>query len=148
MAEVVAVVFDGAEGDAAEAVDFEDVLLLRRWGRSAILRRRGRGADVDVGFFAGADAVAGAVEGALLHIGVEGEVVEAAVGEAVAVICEFGGVECQSRFLEGGRCGDELLWWREVEGEVTTFCVFGSGDEVCFCEGRDRFVDTAARAKV
>ena len=48
MPEVVAVVLDAAEGDAAEAVDLEDEL-----GAS------GGGDDVDVGFFADADAVAG-----------------------------------------------------------------------------------------
>ena len=49
-------------------------------------RSRRWGADVDVGFFAGTDAVACAVEGAFFLVGVEGEVVEAAVREAVAVV--------------------------------------------------------------
>lgn len=48
MLEVVAVVLDAAEGDAAESVDLEDELGARRGGD-----------DVDVGLFAHADAVAG-----------------------------------------------------------------------------------------
>ncbi len=75
MPEVVAVVFYGAEGYAAEPVDFEDVL-----------GSRGGGDDEDVGFFADTDLVAGAVEGFAFHVGVEGKVVEAAVGEAVSVV--------------------------------------------------------------
>lgn len=46
--EVVAVVLDAAEGDAAEAVDLQYEL-----------GACGGGDDVDVGFFADADAVAG-----------------------------------------------------------------------------------------
>ena len=46
--EVVAVVLDAAEGDAAESVDLQDELGAGRGGY-----------DVDVGFFAHADAVAG-----------------------------------------------------------------------------------------
>ena len=41
---------------------------------------------MNVGFFAGADARACGVEGSALEMGVKSEVVEAAVGEAVAVI--------------------------------------------------------------
>ncbi len=75
MAEVIAVGFDRAEGDAAQAVDFHDELPVR-----------GGGADVDVGFLAAADHVAGGVEGFLLEVRVQGEVVVAAVGEAVSVV--------------------------------------------------------------
>ena len=75
VAEVVAVGFDGTEGDAAEAVDLEDVL-----------RTVGVRDDKDVGFFADADLVADGVELLALQVGVEGEVVEAAVGQAVAVV--------------------------------------------------------------
>ena len=46
------------------------------WGR----------ADVDVGFFADADAVADAVDVGAFEGGVEGEVVETAVCEAVAIV--------------------------------------------------------------
>ncbi len=46
----------------------------------------GVGDDEDVGFFADADLVAYGVEVFALEVGVEGEVVEAAVCEAVAVI--------------------------------------------------------------
>ena len=69
VAQVVAVRFHRAEGDATEAVDFEDAL-----------GSRGRGADEDVGFLADADARAEGVEGGFLEVGVQGEVVEAAVG--------------------------------------------------------------------
>ena len=75
MFQVIAVVLDAAEGHAAEAVDLED-LLDSRWG----------GAEVDVGFFADADAGADAVDGIAFEMRVQGEVVETAVGEAVAVI--------------------------------------------------------------
>lgn len=44
------------------------------------------GDDEDVGFFADADLVADGVDGAVFLVCVQGEVVEAAVGEAVAVI--------------------------------------------------------------
>lgn len=80
LAQVVAVGLDGAERDAAEAVDLEDQL-----------GARGVGDDHDVGFFADADAAADAVDVLLGGVRVEGEVVEAAVGEAVAVVlCVFG----------------------------------------------------------
>lgn len=75
LAQVVAVGLDGAEGDAAEAMDLEDVL-----GAGGV------GDDEDVGFFADADLVADGVEVLSLEVRVEGEVVEAAVGEAVAVV--------------------------------------------------------------
>lgn len=80
VAQVVAVRFDGAEGDAAEAVDFEDELAAR-----------GRGDDEDVGFFAHADLVADAVDGGFGAVRVQREVVEPAVGEPVAVV--FGVLE-------------------------------------------------------
>ena len=75
MPEVVSVGFYGAEGYAAKTVDFEEVL-----------GSGGGGHDIDVGFFADADLVAGAVEGFALEVGVEGEVVEAAVGKAVSIV--------------------------------------------------------------
>lgn len=46
----------------------------------------GGGGDVDVGFFADADLVAEGIEVRAFEVRVKGEVVEAAVGEAVAVI--------------------------------------------------------------
>ena len=75
MAEVIAVGFHGAEGYAAKAMDFQDVLYTRA-----------RGDDEDIGFFTRADLVADRVDGRVLLVGVEGEVVEAAVGEAVSII--------------------------------------------------------------
>ena len=58
LSKVVAIRFDGPEGDAAESVNFEDELLA------------GRGGDDEyVGFFAGADLVANAVESALFLVG-------------------------------------------------------------------------------
>lgn len=74
-AQVVAVGLDGAEGDAAEAVDLEDAL------DAGVV-----GDEEDVALLADADAVADAVDGALAGVGVQGEVVEAAVGQAVAVV--------------------------------------------------------------
>ena len=41
---------------------------------------------VDVGFFANADAVTCAVEGFVFKVGVECEIIEAAVGETVTII--------------------------------------------------------------
>ena len=76
MPEVVAVVLDAAEGDAAEAVDLVDELGPRRRGHGVAGRR------LDA-----ADAVAGRVEGFPFQISVQGEIVEAAVGEAVSVGC-------------------------------------------------------------
>ena len=72
---VVAVVLDGAEGDSAETVEFEDVLF-----------SGGGGDDIDIGFFSHADLVADGIDGGLFLEGVESEVVEAAVGKAVAII--------------------------------------------------------------
>ena len=118
LAQVVAVVLDGAEGDAAEPMDLEDALLFI-WlvlvaGFGGKVRGSRRGADVDVGFLAGADAGTGAVEGVALQVGVEREVVEAAVGEAVAVV----------------------------------FGILGAGDEVRFGQGGYGFVDSTAAAEV
>lgn len=118
MAEVVAVSFYAAKGDAAEPVDFKDQLALmvgwvrirmHRCGGGCGLRdhggaagrscggsgscgggRRGRRigeGDVDVGFFARADHLPGRVQGFALEVRVQREVVETAVGEAVAVVC-------------------------------------------------------------
>lgn len=75
LAQVVPVGFHGAEGDAAEAVDLEHHL-----------GAGGGGNDEDVGFFAHADLVADGVDGVMFLVGVQGEVVQAAVGEAVTVI--------------------------------------------------------------
>lgn len=58
MLEVVTVVLDASEGYAAQAVDFQD-----------ILGAGGGGYDVDVGFFAHADAVAGRVQGLPFKVG-------------------------------------------------------------------------------
>lgn len=117
MLQIIAIVFDAAEGDAAESVDLEDELGAG-WG----------GADVDVGFFADADAVACAVEGGAFEVGVEGEVVESAVGEAVSVIW-------------GLIVSVVIGKWVGVGG---TFCIFHSSDQVRFCEGGDGFVDSAS----
>lgn len=57
--EIVAVGLDGAEGDAAEAVDFEDALDAELIGD-----------DEDVAFFADADLVADAVDGFGFAVGV------------------------------------------------------------------------------
>ncbi len=59
MFEIIAVGFYAAEGDAAEAVDLQNVL-----------GAGGGGAHIDVGFFADADAVACAVEGRAFEMGV------------------------------------------------------------------------------
>lgn len=75
MPEIVPVIFYGAEGYAAKPMDFKDVL-----------GSGGRGDNEDVGFLSNANLVAGAVEGFAFKVGVEGEVVEAAVGEAVSII--------------------------------------------------------------
>lgn len=75
MPEVVTVVLDAAEGYAAQAVDFQNKLAAG-----------GGGYDVDVGFFAHADAVAGRVQSLPFEMGVQGEIVKAAVGETVPVV--------------------------------------------------------------
>ena len=75
MAEVIPVGFYGAEGDAAETVEFEDLCAAGRGG-----------GDVDVAFFAYAYLVSETEDRVAATVGVEREVVEAAVGEAVTVI--------------------------------------------------------------
>lgn len=106
LAQVVAIILDGAEGDAAEPMNLEDALLIIRLvlvtGLGGRIWGSGRGAEVDVGFLAGTDAGAGAVEGVALQVGVEGEVVEAAVGEAVAVVFGILGAGDEVRFGKGG----------------------------------------------
>ena len=85
MAEIVAVGLDGSEGDAAQTVDLADELAGRGFLGFGV--GEGRGEDeVDVGFFAGANTGACGGEGVPREVGVEGKVVKAAVGEAVAVV--------------------------------------------------------------
>lgn len=79
MAQVIAIVLDAAEGDAAQSVDFQRALSPTR-----------RGSDVDIRFFARADLLACGVEDLPLLMRVQGEVVEASVGETVAVVCGLG----------------------------------------------------------
>lgn len=129
MPEIVAVVFYATERDAAQPVDFQYVLGTV-WG----------GADVDVAFFADADAVTGGIEGGVFEVRVEGEVVEAAVGEAVAIVWGFKG--SASRV---GSCTGRM--WGERVGGVT-FGIFRPGDEVYFCEGGYAFVDTASTSQM
>ena len=101
MAQVVPIVLYRAEGYAAESVDLQDVLLVR-WGRGTWW-----GADVNVALFAGADAGARAVECVPLLMRVQGEVVQAAVSEAVSVVC------CVQETLLSVYAGGE---WRGLEG--------------------------------
>ncbi len=77
MLQVVPVVLDATERDASESVNFEYKLLAG-----------GVCDHVDVGFFANADAVPCAVEDFVFEVGVECEIVEAAVGETVAIVWE------------------------------------------------------------
>ncbi len=77
MLQVVSVVLNAAERDTAESVDFEYELLAG-----------GVRDHVDVGFFANANAVACAVESFVFEVGVECEIVKAAVGETVAIVWE------------------------------------------------------------
>ena len=77
MFQIVSVILDAAKRDAAESVDFEYELLAG-----------GVCDHVDVGFFANADAVACAVKSFVFKVGVKSEVVEAAVGETVTIVCE------------------------------------------------------------
>lgn len=77
MLQVVSVILDAAERDTAESVDFEYELLAG-----------GVCDHVDVGFFANADAVPCAIENFVFEVGVECEIVEAAVGETVAIVWE------------------------------------------------------------
>lgn len=66
-------------------MDFEDIFLECAGGRG-----RGGGDDVDVGFFACANLRAKGGESVGFQVRVECEVVKAAVGETVAVICRLG----------------------------------------------------------
>lgn len=75
MFEIIAIVFDAAEGYTAKAMDLQDKL-----------GAGGRSANVDVGFLTHANAIACAVEGGAFEVGVEGKIVETAVREAIAVI--------------------------------------------------------------
>lgn len=75
--EVIAVILDAAKGYPSEPVDLED-----------LLRARGIGDNVDVGFLADADLVSDGVGALAFYEGVEGEVVETAVGQAISVIWE------------------------------------------------------------
>jgi len=75
MLQVVSIVLDAAEGYAAKSVDLEDKL-----------GPRGRSYNVDIGLFANANAIARAVESTSFEVGVEREVVKAAIGKAVPVI--------------------------------------------------------------
>lgn len=77
MLEIVSVVLDAAKGYAAQAVDFQDVL-----------SAGGGGHDVDVGFFADADTIAGRVKRLTFQMCVQGQIVETAVGETISVIYE------------------------------------------------------------
>ena len=77
MLQIISVILDTAERDAAESVDFEYELLAG-----------GVRDHVDVGFFANADAVTCAVEGFMFKVGVERKIVEAAIGETVTIVCE------------------------------------------------------------
>lgn len=111
-AQVVAVGLDGAEGDAAEAVDLEDAL------DAGLV-----GDEEDVALLADADAAADAVDGALGGVGVQGEVVEAAVGQAVAVVAGLLEARDEADLGEGAdgvphavraaaELGDALYQWR------------------------------------
>ena len=93
VAQVVAVGFDGAEGNAPQAVDLEYVL-----------NAAGGGDDEDVAFFADADLVADGIEDFAFEVSVEGEVVETAVCEAVSIVWVFVSfVYDRSGGLEAGR---------------------------------------------
>lgn len=91
MTKVVPVGFHGAEGDSAQAVDFQDVLDAS-WG----------GDYEDVGLFAGADLVPDGEDRGVFLVCVEREVIEAAVGEAVAVIFRILSSGYEIRFCEDG----------------------------------------------
>lgn len=158
VAEVVAVGFDGAEGDAAEAVDFQDALLLVVVVACLMEGIGGRGADggrseddVNVGFFARADALAGRVQGFALEVGVQGEVVEAAVGEAVAVICRVLIPLCLLCVLKLSEClgnrgaGREKPW---MDGGRITFRILHPCDQVGFRECGDGSLSAAAGAQM
>lgn len=91
MSEIVAVVLDTPEGDASQSMDFDH-----------ILHPVGRRADVDVGFFACANARAGAEQGIVLQVCVEGEVIKSSVGQTVAVVLCILGARNQIGFGERG----------------------------------------------
>lgn len=91
MAQVVTIVLDAAEGDAAQSVDFQRALSPTR-----------RGSDVDIRFFARADLLACGVEDLPLLMRVQSEVVEASVGKAVAVVYGLGNIS-QASFDHGPR---------------------------------------------
>ena len=109
--------------------------------------RRRRRADVDIGFFAGADAVAGAVQCAVFLVSVEREVVKTAVGEAVAVVFRglHKGVSIEARPERERKRKRACEVWKRYS---ITFCIVGPGDEVRFGKGRNRFVYTAAGSQV
>lgn len=73
------------------------------------------------------------MEGFTLEVGVEGEVVEAAVGEAVAVVFLRLG---QSVSAIGSFCKDCATGGLWGDGR-STFCMLDPGDQVRFCEGGD-----------
>ena len=75
MLQVVSIILDAAERDASESVDLEYELLAG-----------GVRDHVDVGFFANSDAVTCAVESFVFKVGMECEIVEAAVGETVPIV--------------------------------------------------------------
>ena len=80
---------------------------------------RGRGrrsTEVDIAFFAGADARAQAIECIMFQMGVKGEIVKTTICEAVAVIYGLSEI-CLS----------------SLEGFEPTFSVLRTRNEVCFC---------------
>lgn len=89
--QIIPLVLHRAERDSPESVNLQNPL------RAAVVRN-----SVDVGLLPHADLVADGVDVLLLDEAVEREVVEAAVGESVAVICA--GLDLGSQ--AGGRaCG-------------------------------------------
>ena len=91
VAQVVAVCLNGAEGDAAQAVNLEDQLA-PCWG----------GDDKDVGLLAYTDLIAYAVDGTLVVVRVKRKVVETAIGEAVAVVFCITQARNEADFCKGG----------------------------------------------
>ena len=75
MTEVVTVSLDSSEGNTTQTVDLQDAL------RSLVV-----GDHDNIGFFADTDLVADGVDAFLLLVGVEGEVIETSIGEAITVI--------------------------------------------------------------
>lgn len=90
---------------------------------------------MDVGFFARADLLACRVEGLPLLVRVQSQVVEASVGEAVAIVC--GGFELL--FL--------LIVAQELPRWLNTFGTLETSDEVYFGQSGDAFVHSAATPK-